>query len=182
MPNLVYSVIAEVDENIHQGKRSVVFVDIDGVLANFDKYAKEHASSPDEDMKRHPLIYREMEPMPGAIAAVHALHEMGFDVRFVTKPPTGIPDAYAAKAEWIMKHFSHPENFWVRRLIITADKGILGNPEDFLVDDRPHKANCIEFGGNFMHFGAPVWPNWEIILHTLDYVAKIRKLNGNHPA
>jgi 5'(3')-deoxyribonucleotidase len=89
-----------------------------------------------------------MEPMPGAIEAVRCLIDMGFDVWAATKPPTGIAPAYSDKAAWIFKYL--PE--LTPRVIITHDKGLLGDNGDFLIDDRPHKANCDRFPGTLIVF------------------------------
>ena len=83
-----------------------------------------------------------------AIEAVHSLIGMGFEVWIATKPPTGIARAYADKAEWVFDHLPELK----RRIIITHDKGLLGNENDFLCDDRPHKANCEQFRGTLLRF------------------------------
>jgi 5'(3')-deoxyribonucleotidase len=88
---------------------------------------------------------------------------MGYDVWIATKPPTGVSGAYSDKAEWVFKHL--PE--LTKKIIITHDKGLLGNSRDFLIDDRPHKANCHEFEGTLLHFGNNLtWPEVINILKT----------------
>jgi len=73
---------------------------------------------------------------------------MGLEVWVATKPPTGIPFAYADKAAWVLQHLPELK----RRIIITHDKGLLGDERDFLIDDRPHKANCEKFKGTLIRF------------------------------
>lgn len=124
-----------------------IFVDMDGVVVDFDKLKVESSMTGDM-LKKTPGAYRAMEPMPGAIEAVRELIEMGFEVWMATKPPTGVPQAYAEKVEWIMEHL--PE--LIQRIIITHDKGLLGDEGDFLCDDRPHKANCESFKGTLLRF------------------------------
>jgi 5'(3')-deoxyribonucleotidase len=80
---------------------------------------------------------------------------MGYEVWAATKPPTGVAFAYADKAQWIFDHLPELK----RRIILTHDKGLLGDEGDFLIDDRPHKANCEKFRGVLIAFGEGMrWP------------------------
>ena len=126
---------------------SRVFVDMDGVLVDFDGY-KNHMGLTGEEVKKLPGAYLHMRPLPGALDAVRSVIGMGFEVWIATKPPTAVPHAYADKAAWILKNLPELK----RRIIITHDKGLLGGPDDFLCDDRPHKANCERFSGTLLRF------------------------------
>lgn len=124
-----------------------VFVDMDGVIVDFDGYCRDLGVTPDE-VKRQPGAYAAMRPMPGSLEAVRSLIGMGFEVWIATKPPTGIPWAYGDKAQWIMDNLPELK----RRIIVTHDKGLLGDALDYLCDDRPHKANCDKFAGTLVRF------------------------------
>ncbi|MHB1641133.1 MAG: 5' nucleotidase, NT5C type [Acidithiobacillus sp.] len=124
-----------------------VFVDMDGVIVNFDAYKTASGLSADE-IKRKPGAYFDMPPIEGAIEAVRSVIGMGYEVWVATKPPTGISYAYSDKAAWIFNHLPELK----RRLIITHDKGLLGDAGDYLCDDRPHKANCANFPGTLLAF------------------------------
>lgn len=124
-----------------------IFVDMDGVIVDFDGYKKKLGMT-GEEVKVIPGSYFKMEPIPGAIKAVRELIDLGFDVFIATKPPTGVPTAYSDKASWVYKYL--PE--LSRKIIITHDKGLLGDKYDYLCDDRPHKANCEDFAGTFLKF------------------------------
>jgi len=124
-----------------------VFVDMDGVIVDFDAYKTEHGLTGDE-VKRKPGAYLEMPPIAGAKEAVRSLIGMGFEVWIATKPPTGVPYAYSDKAAWIFEHLPELK----RRIVVTHDKGLLGDAGDFLCDDRPHKANCERFAGTLLRF------------------------------
>jgi 5'(3')-deoxyribonucleotidase len=101
-----------------------------------------------------------MEPMPGALQAIRSLIAMGFEVWAASKPPTGVPHAYADKAAWIFQHL--PESRC--NLILTHDKGFLGDGGDYLIDDRPDKANCEKFVGTLIVYReGNRWP--EILEH-----------------
>lgn len=73
-----------------------VFVDMDGVLVDFDGYARNHRLS-SEAVKHTPGCYRAMAPIPGALEAVRQLLALGFEVWIASKPPTGAAHAYAEK-------------------------------------------------------------------------------------
>lgn len=124
-----------------------VFLDMDGVVVNFDGYATALGLTGDE-VKKVRGAYLEMQPAPGAMEAIKWLIGSGYDVWLATKPPTGIAFAYADKAEWVFTHLPELK----RKLIITHDKGLLGDEKDILVDDRPHKANCEQFRGTLIRF------------------------------
>jgi 5'(3')-deoxyribonucleotidase len=136
-----------------------VFLDKDGVLGDFAKRRDELLFT-SEQMKDTPGAYASIEVIPGAREAVSSIIGMGFEVFVATKPPTGRSFAYADKAEWVMRNFPELK----RHIILTHDKGLLGNERDFLVDDRPHKANCDRFRGTLIPFhqrgemGFKTWP------------------------
>jgi len=131
-----------------------IFVDMDGVVADFDRYAKSLGLSGDE-IKKTPGTYQKIEPIPGAIGSIRSLIGMGFDVWLATKPPTGIPYAYADKVQWVLDHLPELK----RKIILTHDKGLLGESGDYLIDDRPHKAGCLYFKGTLIFFrGESQWP------------------------
>lgn len=124
-----------------------VFIDMDGVLVDFEAHCLA-LGRPGSEVKGLPGAYLAMSPIPGALDAVRSVIAMGFDVWIATKPPTGVPGAYADKVSWMLEHL--PE--LARRIIITHDKGLLGDSGDFLCDDRPHKANCEQFAGTLLRF------------------------------
>lgn len=138
-----------------------VFIDMDGVIVDFERYLREHGIS-GETAKQDEGAYLVMQPIEGALAAVRSIIGAGYEVWIATKPPTGIPFAYADKAAWIMEHL--PE--LTRRIIVTHHKGMLGRPGDILIDDRPHRAHCDEFPGRLIRFGGAV--QWPEVLAMLD--------------
>jgi len=129
-----------------------IFFDMDGVLVDFERYMRKHDLTGDE-AKKLPGAYLEMEPIAGALEGIRKVMSIagqyGGEVWLATKPPTGIPWAYADKVSWVLEHLPELK----RRIIITHDKGLLGGEGDYLIDDRPHRANCEEFRGTLVHFG-----------------------------
>jgi hypothetical protein len=131
-----------------------IFLDMDGVLADFERMRKSLSLTAGreitgDDLKAMHGAFSSMQPMAGAIAGVKSLIGMGFDVWIASKPATGKPHTYSEKAAWILFHFDELK----RKIILTHDKGMLGCAEDYLVDDRIHKANCVSFRGRLLHFG-----------------------------
>lgn len=120
---------------------------MDGVIVDFDSYKRDRCLTGDE-VKKQVGAYLAMPAIPGAIAAVRSLIGMGFEVWIATKPPTGVPHAYSDKAAWVMENIPELK----RRIIVTHDKGLLGDQWDYLCDDRPHKANCENFSGTLVRF------------------------------
>lgn len=144
-----------------------IFFDMDGVLVDFEAFMRRHGLTGDQ-VKKLPGAYLNMPPLEGAIAGIAKIMSLagqyGFEVWIATKPPTGIAFAYADKAAWVFKHLPALR----RRVIITHDKGLLGGSDDVLVDDRPHRANCLAFRGALVHFGvAGTVPHWPALVDRL---------------
>lgn len=139
-------------------QRLTVLVDMDGVLADFDKHLlketrhlwPEGYTQADQRVRYATNIlpkaaqhearavtnragfFRELPVMPGAVDGLHALAEQA-DVWIVTKPLEANPTCRDDKAVWLAEHFGAD---WVRRLIITPDKSLVDG--DILLDDGPH--------------------------------------------
>lgn len=118
------------------------FVDMDGVVVDFDGYMRSLGADA-QKVKDTPGAYAAMLPCAGGIEGARSLIGMGFEVWIATKPPTGRPWAYAEKVEWILEHLPELK----RRIVITHDKGLLGDAGDILIDDRVWRANCHQFQG-----------------------------------
>jgi|SRR5271166_3097121 len=130
------------------------FIDMDGVIVDFDGYVKEQGIEAGQ-LKLVPGTYSKLKAFPDAIEGLKMLEELGLEVWIATKPPTGAAHAYAEKAAWVIDNLPHLK----RRIIITHDKGLLGDEGDFLVDDRPWKANCEKFRGQLIRFqNGMTWP------------------------
>lgn len=146
-----------------------VFIDMDGVIVDFDAYKTARGLTGDE-VKATPGAYLDMPAIPGALDAVRSVIGMGYEVWIATKPPTGVPHAYSDKAAWVMRELPELK----RRIIVTHDKGLLGDATDFLLDDRPHKANCEQFPGRLLRFVNGY--HWPQALVALSLAARCRDL------
>lgn len=129
-------------------KRPKIFVDMDGVWADFEK-AQLESGLPTEEYKLRLGAYRHLEEIEGASDGIDFLLSLPVDVFIATKIPTDAPNAASEKLLWIQER--KPQ--LLESAIITPHKGLLGTTGDFLIDDRPHKASCREFEGKLMTFG-----------------------------
>ena len=106
-----------------------------------------------------------MDPMPGAIEAVHTLAEH-YDVYVLSTAPWANPSAWSDKVGWIQRHFgSHEDSVLYKRLILSHHKDL--NRGDFLVDDRLHKNGADRFVGTALEFGSDEWPDWATVVDYL---------------
>lgn len=142
----------------HYPDKVRVYVDMDGVLADFERAAHAHAMEPSH-FKRVAGAFLDLEPIPGAIEAVATLESAGFLVFALTKIPRSNPHAATEKLLWARRHFPSLDD----RIIITPDKGAVGTARDFLVDDHPEWANAIHFPGTLIVFQG----DWEQVLRTI---------------
>ena len=153
-------------------KKNKLYVDMDGVTVDFDGYAEEQKLDP-EEIKNKPGAYFDMSFMAGAEEAINYLYfDCGYNIYLMTKPPTGVSHAYGDKAKWVFKNLPFLSN----KLIITSDKSLVGTKDDILIDDRPEKANCVEFPGRIIKYGSMININshvnvkidWNLLLSALN--------------
>ena len=128
-----------------------VFLDSDGPIADFDRDLVKIGLTADV-FKHLPGIYLWLEVTKGAENAINLLKRLDdadeLRVWILTKTPSNCPYAYTEKILWYRKNFPWLED----RVIITHDKHVVGGEDDFLLDDRPHKANADKFKGTFVLF------------------------------
>ena len=147
----------------------IIYIDLDGVVADFEKGRSEHPLSTITPYKgrpdKLPGVYENLEPIAGAIDAVNnLLNSENFDVYFLSTAPWDNPEAWMHKRLWIAKYFD--EKLIRKRLILSHHKHLLIG--DFLIDDRRFNG-ASEFKGDWLHFGSDEYPNWERVLDYLKY-------------
>jgi len=132
--------------------KKIIYIDMDGVIANFKKAADEGGwkHRPDKNVD-----YRNLEIMPGANEALMKLNE-DFDIFIASTPPWARPDMWGAKREWLEEHFP-----WLtRKLILTHRKDLLIG--DILIDDSRWRGQP-DFQGDWLWFGTSQrcldWPS-----------------------
>jgi 5'(3')-deoxyribonucleotidase len=128
-----------------------VFCDSDGPIADFDLALNNDGRSA-EIFKHEPGVYLWLPITPGAVHALRKLKEYDdaglLRTWILTKTPSNSPYAYTEKVLWYRRNFPWLED----RVILTHDKHLMGTENDFLLDDRPHKANANKFRGTFTFF------------------------------
>lgn len=137
-------------------KQLTIFIDMDGVLANFDK-----AVDQNPDVKRPDLVldFSKFEPMPGAKDAVKELIDMGHDLFIATTPPWNHPSAWGQKRDWVEEHFPALK----RKMFLTHRKDLLMG--DILIDDTNFRGQP-DFKGTWFHFGRQ-GIDWEFVVRTI---------------
>ena len=144
-----------------------IFIDMDGVLANFEKAAETlQPGTTRPDLK---LDFSTFEPMPGAKDAVATFIEAGHEVFIATTPPWNNPDAWGQKRNWVEEHFPALK----RRMFLTHRKDLLMG--DILIDDTTYRGQR-DFKGSFFHFGknGMDWKMVKEILTTAPAVQDIK--------
>lgn len=141
-----------------------LFFDMDGVLVDFESgLAKQSEQTLQEYEGRFdeiPGLFGVMEPMPGAIEAVHKLSQY-YDCYILSTAPWGNPSAWSDKLIWIKKYFN---DLFYKRVIITHCKHLCKG--DILIDDRD-KNGVRKFEGEWVQFDSEQFPNWDSVLKHL---------------
>ena len=147
-----------------------IFIDMDGVLANFEEAHSKLNLAKIRFVKNPDLVldFSTFTPMPGAIDAVAALLDMGHDVFIATTPPWNNPAAWGQKRNWIEKHLPQLK----RKMFLTHRKDLLKG--DILIDYSTYRGQT-EFEGTFMHFGKDGL-DWKLCVKIIERVTERNKL------
>ena len=142
--------------------KPIVLIDMDGVICDFDKRAKELELQgvKGQSLFKHPDAYKDLEPIEGAIEAWNLLQDK-YETYILSTPPWSNPDAWAEKRIWVEKHLGKSSK---KKLILGHHKGLVKG--DFLIDDRI--ANGVaDFGGEHIHFATGRFKGWAEVLEYL---------------
>ncbi len=140
-----------------------IFIDMDGVLANFEKAAAQNPSFTRPDLE---LDFSKFEPMPGAIDAVGKLLDMGHDVFIATTPPWNHPSAWGEKRDWVEKYLPQLK----RKMFLTHRKDLLMG--DILIDDSTYRGQR-DFKGTFIHFKPNQGIDWNFCVQTVENITDL---------
>jgi 5'(3')-deoxyribonucleotidase len=159
---------------IYPKEKKILYIDMDGVVANFEKAIKieipnwdlisdeEIAALTDEVCGSIPNFFLNLEPIAGAIETINKLAPH-YETYFLSAAMWNVPQSYTEKRLWIEKYFG--ESFR-KRLILTHRKDL--NLGHYLIDDRTsHGAG--KFKGEHLHFGTERFPDWQAIDKYLGY-------------
>jgi len=145
----------------------IIYIDLDGVVADFDKGKLEHPlggvtpyiGRPD----KLPGVYEKLTPITNAVESVNKLlNDPNFEIFFLSTAPWDNPEAWMHKRLWVAKYFD--EKLIRKRLILSHHKQLLIG--DYLIDDRRFNG-ASEFQGEWIHFGSEQFPDWKSVLDYL---------------
>ena len=149
-----------------------VFVDMDNVLVNFqsgiDQQSPDVLKEYEGRFDEIPGIFGLMEPMQGAIEAMHTL-QPHFDLFILSTAPWKNPSAWSDKVKWVTRYL---DDIFHKRMVITHRKDLCQG--DYLIDDRG-KNGTSEFVGEWIEFGSDRFPDWESVVKYL-----MGKLNADN--
>ncbi|WP_235982468.1 5' nucleotidase, NT5C type [Gelidibacter maritimus] len=130
-------------------EKQIVFVDMDGVLVNFqsgiDRISEEEKEKYEGNLDEVPGIFSLMEPNDGAIEAYKWLCK-NFDTYILSTAPWNNPSAWQDKLHWVKKYLPDVSH---KRLILSHNKHLAKG--DFLIDDRTANG-AGKFIGKHIHF------------------------------
>ena len=141
-----------------------VYIDMDNVLVNFKSGVKKLSPDILEEFQGRldevPGIFSLMEPMEGALEAVHVIKDK-YELYILSTAPWLNSTAWSDKVLWIQNNFGRgKENPFYKRLIISHHKHL--NKGDILIDDRPNNG-AKDFDGEWIQFGSERFPDWKTV-------------------
>ena len=134
-----------------------IYIDMDGVISDFEKAAKEGGFDKRPDLY---VNYRNLEVIEGAIESVAKLNT-DHEIFIASTPPWTRPEVWGHKREWLEEHFPYLK----RKLILTHRKDLLIG--DILIDDSKYRGQP-DFKGNWFWFNKD-WDNrnWKACLEYI---------------
>lgn len=158
-------------------KKPILFVDMDGVVADFMGAVVELATHPerlynektrsteiDQTCLKNPLIFQFLNTIEGSTESIKLLSKY-YSIYFLSTPMWILPESYTSKRIWLEKIFG---KFAHKRLILTHRKDLITSSKvkTYLIDDRTVNG-AGDFEGTFIHFGYGEFKNWKLITKFL---------------
>lgn len=140
-------------------KRRTVFIDMDGVLTDFQGLAEKEGFVPWTSASLVTGFYRRLPVFPSAKENVALLYEH-FDLYIATSPQWENPSCFQEKQAWVKEHF--PYLYAEKRMFFTNHKNLLRG--DALIDDHPEWSGARNFNGTLIHFKG----NWDDVWRGLE--------------
>lgn len=153
--------------------KDIIYVDMDGVVANFAKKWKKMYGT-ELDLYHIPPtptgFYSDLEVIPNSKNAIKTLSEY-FDVYFLSTAEWNNISSWSDKRIWIEKHFG---KYAYKKLILSHNKSLhIGK---YLIDDRAIDTN-LAFTGEFIHFGSVRFQNWPMVINYIFEKEGIKREN-----
>jgi len=135
-----------------------IYIDMDGVISDFQKAAKEGGFNKRPDLY---VNYRNLEVIEGAKESIELLITDSHEIFIASTPPWTRPEVWGHKREWLEEHFPYLK----RKLILTHRKDLLIG--DILIDDTRFRGQP-DFKGNWFWFNKN-WSNrnWKACLEYI---------------
>jgi 5'-nucleotidase len=131
--------------------KKIIYVDMDGVLADYDANLEGRAPDKVCDI---PGYFSTLPPMKNAVEAFKWLCGY-FEVYILSTPSWDSPSSYTEKRVWVEEVLGI--KYVEKKLILSHNKGLLKG--DYLIDDRIVNG-VAEFKGEHIHFGSDKFPDW----------------------
>jgi len=158
---------------------NTIYVDMDGVIADFDKYIYDRTGEHyDDDAKtwefvlKVPHFYYKLDPTPYFDQLWDSIIRVGANVEMLIALPrvTPIPEAKQDKLDWVTTYIN--KDVKVNFGPFSRDKWRHCKPGDVLIDDKPSNiAEWSDVGGfGFLH-------NYTNHVPTLSFLEELR-VNG----
>lgn len=144
--------------------KKIVYIDLDGVVADFDAAFKRVAEKTwiEGCEKKVPEgFFLDLALINGAVESINKLSQK-YELYFLSTPQWSNPSCWKEKRLWVEKHF---QELFFKRLILTHNKGLLKG--DYLIDDKIQNG-VAEFQGKHIHFGSAEFPNWDAVMLFLE--------------
>lgn len=159
--------------------KKIILVDMDGVLADFDRgfikaWKKNFPNHPQVPIKKRkafrlvdtypdglekeirgiissPGFFKNLKLIPGGKEALKKMQDLGHEVLICTSPISMYENCVLEKYHWVAKNLGFE---WTKKVIMTKDKTlVLG---DFLIDDKPEHTGLRK-------------PSWKHVLFDTPY-------------
>jgi len=142
------------NNNAHDANQIHIFIDLDGVIADFDGHARAQGKYDQAGKaKWDELDYQWWATMPacaGAKEFYDAATKLGV-VKFLTAPVLS-EECFSGKARWIQDFVPERGKFILGDLIIGSDKSYLAGARRILIDDRLNNVKeWVDAGGIGIH-------------------------------
>ena len=143
-------------------KKQIVYVDMDGVICNFNKdYKLALGNNPLQPFPQSQWgFFLNLEEMPYAVDSFKKLQEK-YDVYILTRPSIWNLNCYTEKAAWVLKHLGLEV---LEKTILSCDKSLLKG--HYLIDDNIGDGQ-LDFEGELIEFGSLKFPNWNYVVEYL---------------
>ncbi|MDV0445103.1 hypothetical protein MmiAt1_06600 [Methanimicrococcus sp. At1] len=155
-----------------ESAKKILYVDMDGVLADFQRVIDETdeetyqrcCAKPEENkaatFDEIPGIFKTMPPIKDAVESFREL-SLHFEIYILSTAPWGNNSAWSDKLIWVKENLG---DCAYKRLILTHRKDL--NKGDFLIDDR-EKNGAGDFEGELIRFGSAEFPDWAAVKQYL---------------